>query len=98
MDSMGAQCDQGRSSGDMRHILGGAFWMGSDHHYPDERPVRSVRAVDFWLDEIPVTNRAFAAFVKATGYRTLAERKPSPVDYPTADRTMLKAGSTVFTG
>jgi formylglycine-generating enzyme len=95
---MGAQCDQGRSSGDMRHIPGGAFWMGSDHHYPDERPARSVGVRDFWLDETPVTNRAFAAFVKATGYRTLAERKPSPVDYRTADRTMLKAGSTVFTG
>lgn len=98
MKSKGAPCGRDRASGIMRRICGGVFWMGSDHHYQDERPARSVRVEDFWLDETPVTNREFGAFVKATGYRTLAERKPSAVCYPTIDRTMLKPGSAVFIG
>jgi formylglycine-generating enzyme required for sulfatase activity len=45
-----------------------------------------------------VTNRQFRAFVKATGYRTLAERKPDPAQYPDADPKLLRAGSAVFIG
>jgi formylglycine-generating enzyme required for sulfatase activity len=43
-----------------------------------------------------VTNRQFAAFVAATGYRTVAERLPNPADYPGALPHMLKPGSLVF--
>jgi formylglycine-generating enzyme required for sulfatase activity len=46
---------------------------------------------------MPVTNRAFAAFVAATGYRTLAERAPDPRDYPGADPALLVPASAVFT-
>ncbi|MBJ7408779.1 MAG: formylglycine-generating enzyme family protein [Phenylobacterium sp.] len=77
-------------------IPGGAFRMGSDHHYPEEAPVRTVCVDAFWIDETPVTNAEFAAFVAATGYLTLAETAPNLADYPGADPTMLKAGSAVF--
>ncbi len=50
----------------------------------------------FFIDPYPVTNRQFAAFVAATGYRTVAERAPSPADYPGALPHMLKPGSLVF--
>ena len=50
----------------------------------------------FFIDPYPVTNRQFAAFVSATGYRTVAERAPSPADYPGALPHMLKPGSLVF--
>lgn len=81
----------------MSWIPGGAFTMGSDRHYPEERPARSVRVDGFWMDRTPVTNDQFAAFVSATGYVTFAEIAPRPEDYPGAPRNLLRAGSMVFT-
>src|SRR5689334_6261172 len=54
-------------------IAGGEFTMGSDRHYPEERPERRASVDGFWIDETPVTNRQFAEFVEATGYETFAE-------------------------
>ena len=51
--------------------------MGSDDDsFPGdgEGPVREVTLNPFWIDRYAVTNAAFAAFVRATGYRTEAER------------------------
>jgi len=48
------------------------------------------------MDRTPVTNAQFARFVKATGYVTIAERKPDPKDYPGVDPSKLVAGSAVF--
>lgn len=39
-----------------------------------EGPIREVCLSPFQIDKYPVTNRAFAEFVKATGYETEAER------------------------
>lgn len=66
----------------MSFIPGGSFVMGSDRFYADEAPCRRVRVDAFWIDTTPVTNGQFAAFVEATGYRTLAETPPDPRDYP----------------
>jgi len=77
-------------------IEGGEFQMGSDAHYPEEAPAHRVRVDGFFIDPCPVTNRQFAAFVAATGYRTIAERIPNPADYPGALPHMLKPGSLVF--
>lgn len=45
------------------------------YHMADgEGPVRKTRLRGFALEAVPVTNARFAAFVAATGYRTLAER------------------------
>lgn len=76
----------------MRHIAGGAFTMGSERFYPEESPVRRVRVRDLWIDETPVTNRQFAAFVDATGYRTVAEIVPDPRDYPGLTAETARAG------
>jgi sulfatase modifying factor 1 len=81
---------------DMVWLPGGTFQMGSDRHYPEEAPVHCVTVSPFWIDRTPVTNRQFAAFVAATGYRTVAERIPNPADYPGALPHMLKPGSLVF--
>ena len=80
----------------MAWIRGGTFLMGSDDFYPEERPVHRVTVDGFWMDEHPVTNAAFRRFVKATGYRTVAERPPDPGDYPDADPALLVPGSLVF--
>ena len=82
--------------GKMRSIAGGSFTMGSDRFYEDERPTRRVAVNPFWIDETPVTNREFAAFVDATGYRTLAELAPDPNDYPGMDPALAIPGSLVF--
>jgi formylglycine-generating enzyme required for sulfatase activity len=78
-------------------VPGGEFTMGSDRHYPEEAPVHRVAVDGFWMDRGPVTNHEFAAFVAATGYRTVAERPPEAADYPGADPALLVPASAVFT-
>lgn len=85
-----------RGGDDLVWIPGGTFTMGSNDHYPEEAPAHPVKVDGFWIDTTPVTNRAFSAFVKATGHVTLAEKAPDPKDYPGALPQMLKAGSLVF--
>lgn len=80
----------------MVSIPGGSFTMGSERFYPEERPLRRVSLDTFQIDEAPVTNRDFAAFVEATGHRTLAELAPDPADYPGMSPEMAQAGSLVF--
>lgn len=77
-------------------IEGGTFQMGSDNHYPEEAPAHPVTVDGFFIDETPVTNRQFHAFVEATGYVTFAELVPDPEQYPGALPEMLQAGSLVF--
>jgi formylglycine-generating enzyme required for sulfatase activity len=52
----------------------------------------------FSIDRTEVTNAQFAAFVKATGYVTLAERQPDPALYPGVPASQLKPSSLVFVG
>jgi formylglycine-generating enzyme len=80
----------------MLWIGGGVFQMGSDNHYPEERPKHPVHVRGFWMDRTPVTNRQFRQFVLASGYVTFAEIAPDPKDYPGALPHMLKAGSLLF--
>lgn len=87
----------GETTQGMRRLAGGTFAMGSDRYYPEERPQRQVRVDPFWIDETPVTNRQFDAFVRATGHKTLAEIAPDPKDYPGMLPHMARPGSLVFT-
>src|SRR5262245_19788410 len=77
-------------------IPGGTFLMGSDQHYPEERPAHLVTVDGFWMDRAPVTNERFSAFVDATRHVTFAEITPRPEDYPGALPDQLFAGSLVF--
>lgn len=70
--------------------------LGSDAHYPEEAPAREVTVDGFWIQRHQVTNTAFAEFVEATGYRTVAERPVDPTDYPGAPAENLVPGSMVF--
>lgn len=93
---------------DMVWIPGGEFMMGSDTKLAkaNERPAHKVRVSGFWMDQNDVTNKQFAAFVKATGYVTTAEQKPDwetlkvqlPPDTPKPSDDKLVAGSMVFVG
>ena len=78
-------------------IPGGTFTMGSDVHYPEEAPAREVEVSGFWLSRTTVTNAAFAGFVEATGYVTVAERPLDPAQFPGAPAENLVPGSMVFT-
>ena len=80
----------------MIHVPGGTFVMGSDSHYPEEAPTHRVSVDAFWIDETPVTNAQFRAFVEATGHVTFAELAPKAEDYPGARPEMLKPGSLTF--
>jgi sulfatase modifying factor 1 len=79
-------------------IPGGEFSMGSeDPAMRDARPFHRVAVDGFWMDKTEVTNDEFARFVKATGYVTVAERKPDPKDFPGAPPENLVPGAVVFT-
>lgn len=56
-------------------IPGGTVVPGTMSGYADERPAGAVRLEPFWMDRTEVTNAQFAAFVKATGHVTQAERE-----------------------
>lgn len=80
--------------------------MGADNNQAsqDEYPKHKVTVKGFWMDATEVTNAQFAAFVKATGYITTAERKPDwnelkkqlPPGTPKPDESMLVPASLVF--
>ena len=87
-------------------IPGGEFSMGANDP-PDQdevgmkatldaRPIHRVYVDGFYMDKTDVTNTQFAEFVKATGYRTIAERTPRAEDFPKAPPENLVAGGVVF--
>jgi len=80
----------------MGHVPGGVFTMGSDDHYPEEKPAHKVQVDPFRIDLHAVTNRDFARFVAATGHVTLAEKPADPADYPGAGPAMLAPSSVVL--
>ena len=90
----------------MAWIPGGEFSMGAQNPPDmddvgmkatlDSRPVHRVYVDGFFMDKTDVTNAQFSAFVKATGYVTVAERKPRAEDYPGAPPENLVAGSVIF--
>jgi formylglycine-generating enzyme len=91
----------------MVRIPAGVFHMGtndSNPHFADA-PEHEVEVSSFFMDETEVTNAQFAQFVKATGYITLAEQKPTlesiraglPPGAPDPEPGQLVPGSLVFT-
>jgi formylglycine-generating enzyme len=78
-------------------IPAGEFSMGSEEEmFTDARPIHRVSVQEIWMDKTEVTNAQFAKFVAATGYVTLAERKPTAEDFPGVPSEKLVAGSIVF--
>ena len=84
-------------TGEMVWIPGGAFRMGRDPGLcdsplccmagvKDALPIHEVEIDGFWMDRTDVTNAQFQRFVRATGYKTVAERASDG----------LPAGSFVF--
>jgi formylglycine-generating enzyme required for sulfatase activity len=90
----------------MKRIPAGIFSMGSHDAQgrTDEYPVHQVRVKAFWMDETEVSNAAFAAFVKSTGYITTAEKaidweelsKQVPKGTPKPADSLLAPSSLVF--
>jgi formylglycine-generating enzyme required for sulfatase activity len=87
-------------------IPGGEFSMGAQdppNHDDvgmqatlDSRPIHRVYVDAFFMDKTDVTNSEFEKFAKATGYVTVAERKPRAEDFPGAPPENLVVGSVVF--
>ena len=90
----------------MVYIPGGEFSMGSldptemfcggDQPMDDARPLHRVYLDGFFMDATEVTNEEFDRFVKATGYVTVAERKPTREEFPGVPEKNLVAGSAVY--
>jgi len=87
-------------------IPGGEFMMGGDNDQAsaDEYPKHKVRVHNFLMDATEVTNAQFKKFVDATGYITVAERKPDWEELkktlspgtPKPDESLLVPSSLVF--
>lgn len=69
---------------------GGSEAMG------DARPIHRVAVRGLWMDRTAVTNAAFARFVQATGYVTVAERPLDPRAFPGVSKDLLVPGGVVF--
>jgi sulfatase modifying factor 1 len=92
---------------EMAWVPGGTFSMGGVNPVgmsgggmeamDDARPVHRVYVDGFYMDKTEVTNAQFAKFVKATGYVTVAEQKPTEQEFPGVPAEDLVAGSVVFT-
>ncbi|MBF4516250.1 formylglycine-generating enzyme family protein [Flavobacterium sp. ANB] len=88
-------------------IPGGEFSMGSNVEdeslcslsgvTKDAAPIHRVYVDGYYMDETEVTNEEFEKFVKATGYITVAEQKPTKEEFPTAADEDLITGSVIFT-
>lgn len=80
-------------------IPGGEFTMGTDkadEKHAEEAPGHRVVVAGFWMDHTEVTNAQFAAFVKASGHVTDAEKDLDPREFPNAPPEYLKGGSLLF--
>lgn len=75
----------------MLAVPGGRFEPGSHQGYADERPAGTVTVAPFWMDRTEVTNAQFAAFVRATGHVTQAEREGAAVVFRAPPRGRLVA-------
>lgn len=88
-------------------IPGGEFSMGSNIEdeslcsikgvTKDAAPIHRVYVDGYFMDKTEVTNEEYAKFVKATGYVTVAEQKPTKEEFPTAAEEDLITGSVIFT-
>ncbi len=77
-------------------VPGGTLAFG-DTVYPEEQPQRTLPVAGFWMDRTEVRNDAFAAFVAATAYVTVAERPVDPARHPDLPPEMRLPGAVVFT-
>src|SRR3546814_14429452 len=59
-------------------LAGGTFAMGEADVYAEEGPVRETTVGGFWTGPPEVTNRQFAALLKATAYVPFAEKPVAP--------------------
>jgi len=81
----------------MAWVPAGRFTMGSDAAmFPDARPLHAVSLDGFFMDRNLVTNAQFARFVRATGYVSVAERRPDPKLFPGVPPEKLVPGGVVF--
>ncbi|WP_281309786.1 formylglycine-generating enzyme family protein [Flavobacterium flavigenum] len=97
----------GKTPKGMVWVPGGEFSMGSNVEdeslcsikgvTKDAAPIHRVYVDGYYMDENEVTNEEFEKFVKATGYVTVAEQKPTKEEFPSANDEDLIAGSAVFT-
>ncbi|MCC5670688.1 formylglycine-generating enzyme family protein [Nostoc sp. CHAB 5784] len=82
---------------EMAMIPAGTFTMGSDNSgLIEELSGQEVTVSSFCIDKYEVTNTQFAAFVKATGYVTLAERALPKEQFPDLPDEQRLPGSVVF--
>ena len=64
---------------EMVFVKGGAFMMGSEDGYDDEKPIHKVILIDFYISKYEITVKQYKQFCQATGHKFPSE--PSPMWY-----------------
>ena len=77
-------------------IPAGRYRIGSDRFYQEEAPIRDIELPAFKIERTPVTNRQFAAFMRSSGYCTVAEQAADPLLYPSLSPEQRQPASIVF--
>lgn len=76
-------------------VPAGSFVLG-DTVYPEEKASALTHVKGFWMDRTEVSNDEFDAFVRATGYVTVAERAVDKTRHPGMPSQMYEPGALVF--
>ena len=90
--------DPAHRAAGMVRLAGGDFLMGGAPLRPDAGPPHRVPLQPFWHDPTQVNHAAFARFVAATGYRTVAERPLDPARDAQLSAARRRPASLVFVG
>ena len=77
-------------------VGGGAFVMGSDEFYPEERRFGASSVDGFWIDAASGDGGAVPPFREGDRARHGRRATPDAADYPDADPALLVPGSLVF--
>ena len=93
-----AKSPTGKVPAGMVAIKGGRFTMGSEKFYPEERPRKTVDVASFYIQQHEVTNAQFEAFVKSTGYVTVAERPLDAKQFPQLSEAQRVSGVILRSG
>ncbi|MEW6735612.1 MAG: formylglycine-generating enzyme family protein [Acidobacteriota bacterium] len=75
--------DAGSQYPDMVSIPAGTFEMGSENGQANETPVHGIKLSAFEISKYEITNYQFRTFIKATNYKTLAEREKKKFTWET---------------
>jgi serine/threonine-protein kinase len=82
--------DKANPPSGMVYVPGGTYMMGRNTEDPYEGPPHEVKVAPFFMDKTEVTNRQYAEFIQATGYKPPPDWEGGSYQVGTADFPVVK--------